>query len=118
VREVVRRAVRPRPSRCAARARPAADAPAGQEAEPVDAAVLLRPLERELEPEADAEHRPLLGDALAERVVEALRAELVHRRARRADAGQHREVGAGDVVDDSAPSRRSAISTERMFPAR
>ena len=82
--------------------------PARQDPEPVDAAVLLRVLERELEPEADAEHRPLLGDPRAQRVVEPLPPQLVHRRAGRADARQHGEVGAGDVVDElgAEPAQR------------
>src|SRR5579862_4292642 len=44
----------------------------GKQTEAVDAAVFLRPLDRELEPEADAEHRLSVADAPAQLVVEPL----------------------------------------------
>src|SRR5262249_29840785 len=71
---------------------------ARQQAEAVDAAVLLGALDRELEAEADAEHGLRGRDPRTQRLVEALLAQLVHGRAGGADAGQHREVGARDVV--------------------
>src|SRR5581483_914809 len=66
--------------------------------EPVDAAVLLRPLDRELEAEADAEHRPVQRKPLAQHRVEPLRVQLRHRRPCRPDPGKHREIGARHVV--------------------
>src|SRR4051794_6312991 len=69
---------------------------AGDEPETGDAAVLLALLERELQPEADAERRLR---ARTEHVDEPAVAQALHRRARRADAGQHREVGGLHVVD-------------------
>ncbi len=88
-----RRPARPPPSRCAGRA-PSRRRTArpGDEAEPGDAAVLLALVERELEAEADAERRPSRRDALAQRVVEPALAQPRHRRAGRADAGEHREI--------------------------
>src|SRR4051794_38724747 len=70
------------------------------EAESLHASVLLRPVERQLEAEADAQDRCARVEPRAQRVVVAARAQTVHRRARRADAGQHCEVCAADVVGD------------------
>ena len=74
--------------------------PAGHEAEPVDAAVLVRPVERELQTQADAEHRASRRDARSQRLVVAALAQARHRGARRADARQDGEIGVSDVVDD------------------
>ena len=57
------------------------------------------------------------AEARRERLVVAARAQPVHRRAGRADAGQHREIGGGDVVADVAPSRANASPTQRTLPA-
>src|SRR5579872_4450458 len=72
----------------------------GNEAETLDAAVLLALLERELQAEADSEHGTARVDARAQRVVEAALAEPVHRCGRRADARQHSEIRTRDVVDE------------------
>ncbi len=65
-------------------------------------------LERELEPEADAEDRAAVGHARAQNLVESLTLQLVHRRACRADAREHGEVGTRHVVDElgAEPSQR------------
>src|SRR5262245_14882840 len=101
VREVERPAVAdfgPAHARDAAAAQ--ADGAARHKPEPRDTAVLLRPLESELEAEADAEDRPPALEPLAQLFVVAALAQPRHRRARRADAGEHGDVGAGDVVCD------------------
>src|SRR5581483_6581665 len=67
--------------------------PARNKAEARDAAVLVALLERELEPETDAERRPL---AHAQRVGYTALVEPAHRAAGRADARQDREVRALD----------------------
>ena len=69
---------------------------AGNEAEAGDAAVLLALVECKLEPEADAEDWASRRVALTQHV--GRRPEPRHRRARRADARQDREVGALEVV--------------------
>src|SRR5262245_34944997 len=79
---------------------------AGHDAEPLDAAVLLGLVERELETEADAEDRTVVGDAHAQRLVEAAPAKSVHRRAGRADSRQDGEIRAGDVVREARTEPR------------
>ena len=95
---------------------------AGQEPEAVDAAVLLRVLERELQAEADAERRAAgatrsrsASSSEAERSAPiALAAEPTPGRTARPAAA----TTFGSVVTvASAPSRPNAIATERTFPA-
>src|SRR5262245_766790 len=62
------------------------------DSQPVDAAVLLRPLEGELEPEADPEGRSALLYPFSQRRVQTPFAEPVHRARGRADSREHREV--------------------------
>ena len=89
-----------RPTRSAARARASqADGPARKQPEPGDEAVLLGLDERQLQAEADPEHRPALGAAPPQRDVMTALAEARHGGTRRADARQHREVGLVGVVD-------------------
>src|SRR5207248_779321 len=61
---------------------------------------LLRPVERELEPEADAKDRPPSFEPLAQSLVVPARAEAGHGGPRRADAGKHGDVGGRDVAGD------------------
>src|SRR5207244_526044 len=79
-----------------------ANGASGNQPEPVDTAVLVAAVERELQPEADPEHEAAGLDALAKRDVVAALAETVHRGARGADAREHRQVGTQDVVDPLA----------------
>src|SRR5689334_15409077 len=74
VREVVGGAVDLRPADARHALGLDAHGPARQEPETVDAAVLLRPVDRELQAEADAEYRTLVSEPLAQRRVEPLRA--------------------------------------------
>ena len=86
--------------------------------EPVDAAVLLGVLERELEAEADPEHRPPLGDPRAQPSSSPCRrSSSIAERAEPTPGSTARSAPATSSTS-SAPSRRIAISTERMFPAR
>src|SRR5579862_3328279 len=79
---------------------------AEEQAEAWDAPVLLRPLERELQAEADSENRTTVVEALSQRLVVTARAEPVHRGAGAADARQHREVRAADVVREARAQPR------------
>ena len=100
MREVVRRSVNLGPAHARNPVGLDSHGSARQDPEALDAAVLLRPFERKLEPEADPEHRTIGGHTCAQHLVEPLPAQLVHRRPGRADAGQNREVGSRDIVDE------------------
>src|SRR6266536_5355554 len=65
---------------------------AGKDAEASDAAVLLRLFERQLEAEADAEHRRPGLDSLDQSLVDTAPAQPFHRGRGGADAGQHCEI--------------------------
>src|SRR5712691_475512 len=71
-----------------------------QDAETLDPAVLLRLLERELKPEANAEHRLALRDARAQDVVEPAGAQAAHRSRGRTDAGKDGQVRGPGVAAD------------------
>src|SRR5581483_6473440 len=100
VREPVRLATRvdlcPADARDAVRLEP--HGPARHDAEAGDAAVLLALVEGELKAEADAENRTAGLMTLAQDAGGGT--EPVHRRARRAHAGEHCEVGPLEVVGD------------------
>src|ERR1044071_310837 len=70
------------------------------EPEALHAAVLVGPLERELEAEADAEHRPSRVVALAQGGIVTALPQTCQRSARRADAGKDGEVRPTRVVHD------------------
>src|SRR5437763_7892310 len=89
---------------------------AGDDAEPFHAAVLLRLVERELQPEADAEHGPAVVHSVAERVVEPAPAQAVHRRARRSNAGKHREVRSRDVAGQARAEARERDLDRARIP--
>src|SRR4051794_9063945 len=91
---------------------------ARNETEPLHPAVLPRPFERQLQAEADAEHRAPRRDAGTQRLVMAAVAQPRHRRARRSDPGKHRKVGGGDVRDDrcSEPLERELDRTDVAGP--
>ena len=61
--------------------------------------VLLAAIQQHLDPDADAEER-LAGadDVVAQHLVESERAQVFHRRARRADAGQDHAVGGAHAL--------------------
>src|SRR5207237_6222636 len=71
-----------------------------EDAETLDAVVLLRFLERELQPEADSEHGPALVDTRAQDVVEPAGAQAAHRGRGRADAREDGEVRRRGVAAD------------------
>src|SRR4051794_13360664 len=108
VREVERRSeevdVGPPDARDAAVAQ--AHGSAGQQSEALDAAVLLRLLERQLKAEADAEDGAAAFDALAQDLVEPAAAKPFHRRAGGADAGEDGEVCACRVVGEAGAEPR------------
>src|SRR4029079_2579507 len=99
VREIERLTVvdaRPADSGDAAVAHP--DRAPCDEPEPGDTTVLLGLLERQLQAEADPEDRPARSETRRQRLVVAAGAQPPHGGPRRADSGQHREIGAGDVA--------------------
>src|SRR5690348_12612103 len=93
-----------------ARDAPRADAlgAPGDEAEARHAAALVRPVERQLQSETDPEDRPPRAEALPQRDVVATAAQAGQRRRRRAHAGEHGDICAGDIRDhvDAVPAER------------
>jgi hypothetical protein len=69
-------------------------------------------------PEADAEHRPLLGNAPPQHLVEPLLRSSAIAEPAEPTPGSTARSAPSTSSTSSAPSRRRAISTERMFPAR
>ena len=87
---------------------------AGHEAEAGHAA-LVRELQRELEPEADAENRPASSKRFAVRRGGAGAIPPAQRRP--TDAGQHGDVAADASATTSSTEAAKCTSTERTLPA-
>src|SRR4051794_30506298 len=75
---------------------------AGKQTQSRDPAVLLTPLERELQPETDPEHGLPFGHARTKRLVVAALAQPGVRRPGGADAGKNGQVGTPHVLDELA----------------
>jgi hypothetical protein len=75
-----------------------ANGAAWEKCEARDSTILLRLVERELEPETDPERGATRCDPLPERIVEPPLAEAAHRALCRADPRQHSEIGCCDVT--------------------
>ena len=88
---------------------------AGQQAEPVGAAELLAALEEQLQAEADAEDRRPRRGPLGEQLVEAGRADPLHRPREGADAGQDQPVGGADRLGVGADRGARADVLERLL---
>ena len=109
---------------CGTRRPPAASGAhvAAQQPEPLAPLELDRALEQQLHAEADAEQRHARLGALADHLVEAERAQVLHRARERADAGHDDAVGARGSRRGRASARRraptcaNAFSTERRLP--
>ena len=82
-----------------------------------DTAVLLRLLERELQAEADAEHRPPGGDTLAQRFVEPAAQPSIAEAAEPTPGSTARSAVATSSASRVAPRRSNASATERTLPA-
>ena len=96
--------------------------PARQHAER-HGAVLVAALEQQLEPEADAEERPIGGDPAPDRLDETGGVEPLHRRRGRPDAGHDDRVGVFEILWDGwhgsggRPARPRACSMLTRLPA-
>ena len=88
---------------------------ARQQPEPLDAAVLVRLVECELESEADAERRPAGRGSVEERLVEASFAQAGHCQTRRPDARQDGEIGRAHLLGFFRAVRVRAETAQRKL---